>query len=50
MRTALCWSDAPYPRCNSGHEVLPLGQRGRAAKLVGLPVDEMAFLVEVVVD
>ncbi|CAN1539656.1 hypothetical protein MCEREM21A_01713 [Sphingomonadaceae bacterium] len=32
----------PYPRCTSGHEVLPLGQSGRAAKLVGLSIDEMA--------
>ena len=31
-----------------GHERLPLGQGGRAALLVGLAVDEVAFLVEVV--
>ena len=35
----------PYPRSTSGHEVLPLGQGGRTAKLVSLTVDEMAFLV-----
>ena len=28
-----------------GHERLPLGQGGRAALLVGLAVDEVAFLV-----
>ena len=38
------------PRQASGHEGLPLGQGGRAAGLVGLSVDEVAFEVEVVVD
>ena len=34
----------PYPRCTLGHEVLPLGQSVRAAKLAGLTVDEMALI------
>ena len=34
----------------SGGEHLPLGQGGRAAKLVGLAVDEVAFGREVVGD
>lgn len=34
----------------SGHEVLPLGQCGRAAVLVCLSVDEMALQIEVVMD
>ena len=33
----------------SGHKRLPLGQGSRAAKLVGLAVDEVAFGIEVVV-
>ena len=33
----------------SAHERLPLGQCSRAAKLVGLSIDEMAFLVKMVV-
>ena len=33
----------------SGHERLPLGQGGRAAELVSLAIDEVAFRVEVVV-
>lgn len=32
------------------HEVLPLGQGSRAAGLVGLSIDEVAFGVEVIVD
>ena len=34
----------------SAHKRLPLGQGGRAAKLIGLTIDEMAFLIKVVVD
>ena len=33
----------------SGGERLPLGQRGRASDLVSLTIDEVAFLIEVVV-
>ena len=39
----------PCLRSRSAHEVLPLGQGGRAAKLIGLSVDEVAFLGKVVV-
>jgi hypothetical protein len=35
---------------NSGHEALPLGQGGRAAELVSFTIDEVTFLVEMVVD
>jgi len=38
------------PSVDSGHEGLPLCQGGRAAGLVGLSIDQMAFEVEVVVD
>ena len=37
------WRHSPFERHISGDEALPLGQGGRAAKLVGLAVDEMAF-------
>ena len=33
----------PVPHQASGHEVLPLGQCGRASGFVGLSVDEVAF-------
>lgn len=50
MRNALCWSSAPFPRSSLRHEVLPLGQGARGAKFVGRAVDEVTFLVKVVVD
>jgi hypothetical protein len=40
----------PSPGQASGHEQLPLGQGGRAAGLVGLSIDEVAFVSKVVVD
>ena len=42
--------EQPYPRFSSCHECFLLSQCGRAADLVGLSVDEVAFKVEVVVD
>jgi len=44
------WRSGRCDRRASARERLPLGQRGRAAKLVGLAIDEMAFLGKVVVD
>jgi len=44
------WHSSPQPCPGSGHEVLPLSQGGRAAGLVGLSVDQVAFGIEVVVD
>ena len=43
---------AKPPPCphSTGHEVLPLGQSGLAAKLVSLTVDEVAFLIKVIVN
>lgn len=38
------------PAVGSGHEVLPLSQRGRASGPVGLAVGEVAIEVEVIVD
>ena len=40
----------PARRASSAHDVAPLGQCGRATFAVGLTVDEVTFLVEVVVD
>ena len=48
--TRLRLAEPPLPRQTSGHKHLPLGQCGRAAGLVGLAVDQVAFEVEVVVD
>ena len=42
------WRTRPQITLISGHKRLPLDQRGRAAKLVGLSIDEVAFLVEVI--
>ena len=39
-----------FDTARSGHKVLPLGQGGRAANLVSLTVDEMTFLIEVIVN
>ncbi len=41
---------APLPCRCSGHDTAPLGQCNRAADLVGLSVDEVTFLAEVVVN
>lgn len=38
----------PSPCSALGHEFLPLGQCGRAVCFVGLPVDQMAFGIEMV--
>ena len=50
MRTAPLGALIPERFQASGHEVLPLGQCGRAALLVGLPVDEVAFGIEMTVE
>ena len=44
------WRNCPLPSVRSDHKALPLGQCGRAAGLVSLSVDQVAFEVEVVVD
>ena len=40
---ALAWRSWVFETGRSGGEHLPLGQGGRAAQLVGLAVDEVAF-------
>ncbi len=50
MRTRLCRMELPLRLRFSGHDQLPLSQCGRAAFLVGLAIDEVAFQVKVVVD
>ena len=40
---ALAWRSWVFETGRSGWEHLPLGQGGRAAKLVGLAVNEVAF-------
>ena len=50
-RTGLCLGhDQAQRHRSSCCKILPLGACGRAAGLVGLSVDEMAFVVEVVLD
>ncbi len=46
---SLCLTQMPQNHASLCHERLPLDQCGRAAKLVGLTVDEMALLGKVVV-
>jgi hypothetical protein len=44
------WHDTPITNRYSSRECAPLGQRGRASLLVNWAGDEMAFMIEVVVD
>lgn len=39
-----------FDRRGSGHEAGPLGQRGRAEELLGRPINEVTFGIEVIVD
>ena len=39
-----------FDRRGSGHEAAPLGQCGRAEELVGRPINEVTFGIEVIVD
>lgn len=48
IATSLRFAQMPQNRVALCHERLPLDQCGRAAKLVSLAIDEMAFLREVV--
>lgn len=50
MRTRLHWAQHSRNRLASGGKALPLGQGGRAAKLVSLAIDEVALRLEVVGD
>ena len=42
--------DRPILKLRLGHKSMPLGQCGRASVLVNVTGDEMAFLIEMVVD
>ena len=50
MVTCLCWTQLGPKHRSSGGERLPLGQGGRAAGLVILAIDEVAFVVKMIVD
>lgn len=43
MRTRLRWMQLAWKMLKLGREVLPLGERGRVALIIGLPVDEVAL-------
>ena len=44
------WRDIPACNSDLSHECAPLYQRGQASLFVNLPRDEMALLIEIVVD
>ena len=51
VTTVVCaWRDCPPANGDLRHEGAPLRQRGRASLFVDLPCDEMALLIEIVVD
>ena len=49
-RWVCAWRNTPTLRRHSSREGAPLGQCGRASLLVDLAGDEMALLIEMVVD
>ena len=49
-RVSNIWRSVPKPKQRLGRDSAPLGQRGRASLFVYFASDEMALLIEMIVD